>query len=118
MPPSPLGAGVTKDYGAARGRLTRVTVTLVPASPSVARAASAGQLVFSAGDIVTYKQREDADAPRGRVLQRLRDAGGERMWLVAWERPERGLQRLSEPERGLRRFGSRGVSTPDDDANG
>jgi hypothetical protein len=38
---------------------------------------------FKIGDIVTYANHEDEDAPRGRLIQREPDAGDERTWLVA-----------------------------------
>lgn len=58
--------------------------------------------VFSVGDTVTYKDHEDDDPPRGRLVQRDRQHGGERVWLVAWEKPDGHEQRLKVPERSLR----------------
>jgi hypothetical protein len=58
--------------------------------------------MFSVGDLVTYKDREDEDPSRGRLLQRLREQGGEPVWPVAWEKPNGQEQRLKTPERSLR----------------
>jgi hypothetical protein len=59
--------------------------------------------MFSDGDLVTYKHREnDDDPPRGRLIRRLRKQGGERIWLVDWETPDGRVQRLKTPEMGLR----------------
>jgi hypothetical protein len=61
--------------------------------------------MLSAGDLVTYSHRaDDANPPRGRLIQQLREQGGERIWLVAWETPDGREQRLKNPERSLVRL--------------
>jgi hypothetical protein len=58
--------------------------------------------MLSVGDVVTYTTFETEHPPRGRLIQRLADQGGEHVWLVAWKGADGREQRLKTPERSLR----------------